>query len=192
MKPRGVSECLPTSQWQQRHIEVLAELRRRRTQQEQQATEAQARAMSKDEGRSIAAFFESPVTIDDVAAARMKVIAKKALPFVLVDDPIFRGAIEHRAHGEGELEDSRGRRSPAAHTQEDVLYCAFPPLIPCGGICIAVAAYVRPPVLEYKTRCTYTASFVLRPLQAHTAQLSSMGERRSMLRSTCAVYYGAS
>jgi hypothetical protein len=65
-----------------------------RTQQEQQETEAQARASSKDEGHSIAVFFESAVTIDDVAAAWMKLIAKKALPFDLVDDPIFRGAIE--------------------------------------------------------------------------------------------------
>jgi hypothetical protein len=83
--------------------------------------------LSKDEGRSIAAFFESPVTVDDVAAAWMKVIAKKALPSDLVDDPIFRGAIEHRAHGKTELEDNRGRRSPAAQTQGDVLYCDFPP-----------------------------------------------------------------
>jgi hypothetical protein len=35
---------------------------------------------------------------------------------------------------------------------------------------------------------TYTASFVLRPFKAHTAQLRSMGKRRS----TCAVYCGAS
>jgi hypothetical protein len=78
-------------------IEVLAEHRRwpvAHAAPEQQETQAQALASSKDEGRSIAVFFGSPVTIDDVAAAWMKVIAKKALPFDLVDDPIFRGAIE--------------------------------------------------------------------------------------------------
>jgi hypothetical protein len=126
IKPRGVSECLPTTQWQQRHIEVLAELRRRRTQQEQQETEAQARASSKDEGRSIAAFLESPVTIDDMVAAWMKVIAKKALSFDLVDDPIFRGAIELTARASWKIIAGGGVQLPKRKKMSSTV--PFPPL----------------------------------------------------------------
>jgi hypothetical protein len=143
IKPRGVSECLPTLQWQQRHIEVLAELRRwpvAHVAPEQQETEAHARAASKDDGRIIAVFFESPVTIDDMAAAWMKVIAKKALPFDLVNDPIFRGAIKLTARVSWKTIAGGVIKLP----KRKKMFSTVPPqpLVPCGGICIALAAYM--------------------------------------------------
>lgn len=97
---RNLRICKPTPAWEGRYKEVLAELRRRENKEMVEREAAEAKAKTKQEGRDAAAgsgaavtFFQG-VNAAAVTKAWMKVIVKKALPLDLVNDPIFRNAVE--------------------------------------------------------------------------------------------------
>jgi|EP00962_Isochrysis_galbana_P062069 hypothetical protein len=97
---RNFRICKPTSTWEERYKEVLAELRRRENKETVEREAAEAKAKAKQEGRDAAASGSAAVTFFQgvnaaaVTKAWMKVIVKKALPLDLVNDPIFRNAVE--------------------------------------------------------------------------------------------------
>ena len=94
LKPRSIRLCMPAAAWKERHGQVVAELRKRRS--EQKATmelETEKEAARQDRRVAAASKHFGAVAPSQVAEAWLKVVIKKALPLNIFDDPDFREAV---------------------------------------------------------------------------------------------------
>jgi len=81
-------------QWHERHVQVVAELRRRHKEKETVKQDEAEKEAAKVERKmeSVSKFF-CAVPPDEVTKAWLKLVIKKALPLDLFDDPDFRQAV---------------------------------------------------------------------------------------------------
>jgi hypothetical protein len=99
IKPRDVKACRPNPEWRERYRLVLAQLRTRGladSSRKQQVIDLDAqrgeRREAGGEQAAVAQMFNIK-TVEDVSAAWLKVVVKKALPLDLFDDTAFREAV---------------------------------------------------------------------------------------------------
>eukprot|EP00962_Isochrysis_galbana_P043284 scaffold16443_cov106-Isochrysis_galbana.AAC.3 len=127
-KPRDVAACCPQLEWKDRHALVVEELRHRAAVALGKRASDETLRAAREEGRALAAggstisstssttqeaaarMFKL-VTVDDVKLAWAKAIIKKALPLDILDEPLFRQAIEITAKCDSKMIVDQRQRS---------------------------------------------------------------------------------
>mmetsp|Transcript_32514 Transcript_32514/g.103757 ORF Transcript_32514/g.103757 Transcript_32514/m.103757 type:complete len:479 (+) Transcript_32514:91-1527(+) len=93
---RTIRLCKPSPTWVSRYDAVVAEMKRRYNDQDNDKAEADRLAAAKAEGRVTAGVVPKmfqKIGMDDVTDAWMRVVVKKALPLDIFNDPMFRKAV---------------------------------------------------------------------------------------------------